>query len=149
MDEVFQRQYFFLFLETGFANIPTTFLVSCEVQTRCSKKLKYSEQYIRDHFSGTKVRILICSEYDAVFNFSCIASCNLTKSFTFSFIWFLVQESDYESFKQSTWTLYASEILLFKVFINACKLTNKIPVDWSFFLGVWHSVKSFSVTVTD
>ena len=31
--------------------------------------LKYSEQSIRDHLSGTKVRNWIGSEYDAVFNF--------------------------------------------------------------------------------
>ena len=79
----------FLFLGAGFPDIPPTFLISCEVQTRYSKILKYSEQYIRDYLSGTKVRIWIGSEYDAVFNFSCIASCNLTKSFTFSFISFL------------------------------------------------------------
>ena len=71
---------FFLFLGAGFANIPPTFLVSCEVQTKYSEILKYSEQYIRDHLSGTRVRIWIGSEYDAVFNFSCIALCNLTKA---------------------------------------------------------------------
>ena len=80
----------FPFLGAGFANILPTFLISCEVQTRYSKILKYSEQYIRDHLSGTKVRIWICSEYDAVFNFSCIALCNLTKSFTLSSISFLL-----------------------------------------------------------
>ena len=63
----------FPFLGAGFANISPTFLVSCEVQTRYLKILKYSEQYIRDHLSGTKVRIWIGSEYDAVFNFSCTA----------------------------------------------------------------------------
>ena len=67
-------------------NISPMFLISCEVQTRYSKTLKYSKQYIRDHISGTKVRIWICSEYDAVFDFFCIASCHLTKSFTCSFI---------------------------------------------------------------
>ena len=56
----------FPFLGAGFANIPPTFLISCEVQTRYSKILKYSEQYIRDHLSGTKVRIWTGSEYDAV-----------------------------------------------------------------------------------
>ena len=44
---------------------------------------------------------------------------------------------------------YASEILLLKVFINACKLTGELPIDWSFFLGVWYSVNSFSVCLTD
>ena len=120
----------------GFANIPRTFLISCEVQRRYSRKLKYCEQYIRDHLSGTKVRMWICSEYDAVFSFSCIALCNLTKSFTFSFISFSSHESDSESFKQSNCTLYASEILLYKVFTNACKLTGEMPTDRSFFLGV-------------
>ena len=48
-------------------------------------------------------------------------------------------------FKQSTWALYASEISLFNFFINACKLTGELPIDWSFFLGVWHSVNSLSV----
>ena len=60
----------FPFLGADFANIPPTFLISCEVQTRYSKILKYSEQYIRDHLSGAKVRIWIgYSEYDAVFIF--------------------------------------------------------------------------------
>ena len=71
------------------------------------------------------------------------------QAFTFSFISFLSQDLDSESFKQSTCTLYASEILFFKVFINACKLTGEMPIDWSFFLGVWHSVNSLSVSVTD
>ena len=76
----------FSFLAACFANIPPTFLISFEVQTRYSKTFRYSQQYIRDHLSGTKLKIWICSEYDAVFNFSCIASCNQTNSFTFYFI---------------------------------------------------------------
>ena len=76
----------FPFLGAGFANIPPDFLISCEVQTRYLKTLKYSEQYIRDHLSGTKVSIWNCSEYDAVFNFPCITLSNLTKSFRFSLI---------------------------------------------------------------
>ena len=64
----------FPFLRAGFANIPSIFLISCEVQTRYSKILRYSEQYTQDHLSGSEVRIWIGSEYDAVFNFSCIAS---------------------------------------------------------------------------
>ena len=119
----------FLFVGAGFANISPTFLTSCEVQTRYSKILKYSEQYIQDHLSGTKVRIWIRSEYDAVFSFSFIASCNLTKAFTFSYMSFLSRESDPELFKQSTCTFYASEILLFKVSINAYKLTGEMPID--------------------
>ena len=39
-DEVFQWWYFFLFLGASFANIPPTFLISREVQTRYSKTLK-------------------------------------------------------------------------------------------------------------
>ena len=70
----------FPFLGAGFANISPTVLVSCEVQTRYSKTPKHSEQYIREHLSGTKVKIWICSEYDVIFNFSCSALCNLTKS---------------------------------------------------------------------
>ena len=73
----------FHFSGAGLANISPTFLISCEVQTRYSKILKYFEQHIRDHLSGSKVRIWIGSEYDAVYDFSCIASCNLTKTFTF------------------------------------------------------------------
>ena len=57
----------FPFLGVGFANISPTFLISCEVQIRHLKTLKYSEQYIRDPLSGTEVRIWVCSEYDAVF----------------------------------------------------------------------------------
>ena len=74
----------FSFLGADFANIPPTFLTSFEVQRRYSKILKYSELCIRDHLSGTKVRIWTCSEHDAVFSFSCIAMCNLTKLFTFT-----------------------------------------------------------------
>ena len=85
------------------------------------------------YFSG----IWICSEYDAVFNSSCIASCNQTKSFTFSFTSFLSQESDSESFKQSTCTFYPSEILLFKVFINAC-------VSWEV---KWQLIGAFSLVL--
>ena len=51
-------------------------MILCEVQTRYSWILKYFEQYIEDHLSGTKVKIWIGSDYDAVFNFSCIASCS-------------------------------------------------------------------------
>ena len=121
-DEVFKWWYFFPFLGASFSSIPSSYLISYEVQTRYWKTLKYSEQYIRDHLLGTKVRIWICSEYDAVFSFSCITSCNLTKSFTFSFTSFLSKESYSKSFKQSTCTLYASEILLFKIF--------KMRVSW-------------------
>ena len=135
-DEVFQWRWFFLFLEAGFVNIPRTFLVSCEVQTRYSKTLKSSEQYIPDHLSGTKVRIWIGSEHDAVFNFSCIASWNLTKTFTFYCMAVLSQESDSELFKQSTCAFYASKILLWNI---------AFPIDRSFFLGVWHSVNSLSL----
>ena len=46
-------------------------------------------------------------------------------------------------------TLYASEILLFKFFINACKLTGEMLIDWSFFLDICHSVNSLLVFVTD
>ena len=143
---MFQWWLLFLFSGAGFA---ITILISCKVQTRYSRILKYSEQYIRDHLSGTKVKIWIGSEYDAVFDFSCIASRNLTKIFTFFCMSFLSQESDSEIFKQSTCTFYASEILLFKVFINACKLVGEVPIDWSFFFVVWHSVNSLSVSVTD
>ena len=79
----------FPFLGAIFANIPPTFLILCEVQIRYSKTLKYSEQYIRDHLPGAKVGIWIGSEYDAAFNFSCTASCNLTKTFFFSCMSFL------------------------------------------------------------
>ena len=121
----------FPFLGTGFANIlPKVF------QTRYSKILKYSEQYIWDHLSGTKVRIWIGSEHDAVFNFSCIASWNLTKTFTFYCMAVLSQESDSELFKQSTCAFYASKILLWNI---------AFPIDRSFFLGVWHSVNSLSL----
>ena len=89
LDEVFQWWYFFLFLGAGFANIAPAFSISCESQTKYSKLLKYSEQYILDHLSGSKVRIWIGSEYDAVFSFYWIASCNLTKTFTFFCISFL------------------------------------------------------------
>ena len=61
----------FSFLVAGFANILPAFSILWEVQTRYSKALKYSEQYIiQYHLSGTKVIIWICFEYDAVFNFS-------------------------------------------------------------------------------
>ena len=59
----------FSFLGAGFTNISPICLISCEVQTRYSQALKYSEQYIRDQLSGNKVSIWICFEYYAVFNF--------------------------------------------------------------------------------
>ena len=43
-DEVFQCWKFLLFLGVGFANIPLTVLISCEVPIMYSKTLKYSEQ---------------------------------------------------------------------------------------------------------
>ena len=52
-------------------------------------------------------------------------------------------------FFQTVTLYYPSEILLFKVFIDACKLTGEMPIDWSFFLGVWYSVNPLSVSVTD
>ena len=110
----FSGNSFSFFLGAALANIPPTFLISCEVQTSNSKTLKYSEQYIRDHLSGAKVRTWIFYEYDAVFNFSCVASRSLTKPFTFSFISFLSWESDSAFFKHSTCTLYVSEIMLLK-----------------------------------
>ena len=61
------------------------------LSSRYTRILKYSEQYIWDHLSSTKVRIPICSECDAVFNFSCIASSNLAQSFTFSFTFFIIR----------------------------------------------------------
>ena len=76
----FSDDSFSFFSGTSFANISPTFLISCEVQTRI---LKYSEQYIRDHLSGTKLRIWIGSEYDAVFHFSCIAL-SLTKIYLYT-----------------------------------------------------------------
>ena len=126
----------FLFTGAGFANISRTFLISCEVQTRYSRILKYSEQYIRDHLSGAEVGIWIGFEYDSVLIFFCIATDNLTKTFIFFCMSFLLQESDSELFKQSTCTFYSSEIFLFKVFINACKVTVEMTIDWSFSLGV-------------
>ena len=146
---MFEWWYLFLFSGAVFANISATFLISCEVQTRYSRISKYSEQYIWDHLPGAKVRIWIGSEYDAVFYFSFTASCNLTKTFTFFSMSFLSQESDSKLFKQSTCTFYTSEILLFKVFINACQLAGETPIDWTFFLGVWHLVNSLSLSLTD
>ena len=124
----------FPFVRSRFANISPTFLISCEVQMILTI-LRYSEQYIRDHLSGTKVRICTGSEYDAVFDFSCIASNNLTKTFTsfcMSFLWY---ESDSELFKQSTCTFYASEILLFKFFINSWSWQVKCKLIGAFSLG--------------
>ena len=81
----------FPFLGAYFSNIPPTLFISCEVQTRCSKASKCSEQYIRAYLSGTKVRIWICSGYDAAFNFSCIALCSLTKPLTLFYIIFIIR----------------------------------------------------------
>ena len=50
----------FPFLGAGFANIPPTFLISYEVQTRYLKTLEYSDQYVKNHLSDTKARIWIC-----------------------------------------------------------------------------------------
>ena len=57
----FSDDSFFHFLGACFPYIPTTFWISCEVQTRYSITLKYSEQYIQDHISEAKVRVSICS----------------------------------------------------------------------------------------
>ena len=78
-----------------------------------------------------------------------IASRNLIKTFTFFCMSFLSYESHSELFEQSNFTFYASTILPFKVFINASKLTGEMAIDWSFFLGVWHSVNSLSASLTD
>ena len=59
----------FPFLGAGSTKIPPTFLISCKVQIRYSKTLKYSEHYIRHHLPRTKVSNWISSENDAVFNF--------------------------------------------------------------------------------
>ena len=50
----------FPFLGARFANmLPPTFLSSLAVLARYSETLEYSEQYFRDHLSGTKERIWI------------------------------------------------------------------------------------------
>ena len=59
------------------------------------------------------------------------------QSHSLSLSYHFYHKNQTESFKQSTRTLYAFELLLFKRFINACKkLTGVIPVDWTFSLGV-------------
>ena len=116
----------FTLLGAGCPNIPPTFFISCESQTRYSKTLKFSEQYIRDHLSGTKERIWICSDYDAVSSFFlyCLVQPNQVIHLRTMYIIRIRQ-----SFKQSTCTLYASEIFLFKVFMNVCRLTGEMPID--------------------
>ena len=49
----------FPFSGAGFANTPSTFLISYEIQTRYSKIIICFEQYIWDHLQGTKTRICI------------------------------------------------------------------------------------------
>ena len=138
----------FPFLGAGFANIPLTFFISCEVQAKYSKTLKYAEQYIRDHLSDTKVRFgFVLNMILFLIFLHCLVQPNQAMHFIFHII-FIIRIRLW-IFKQSTCTLYASEISLFKVFINACKLTGEMQIDWSFFLGVWHSVNSLSVSVTD
>ena len=139
----------FPFLGAGFAHIPPAFLVSCEVQTRYSKTLKCSERYIGDHLSGTKVKIWIFSEYDAAFNLFLHYLLNPYQVIHFLLHIIFIKRIRPWVFKQSTCTLYASKISLFNVFINECKLTVEIPIHCSFFHGVWHSVNSLSVFVTD
>ena len=58
----------FPFLGAFFTNIAPTFLISCEIK-RYSKTLTYYEPHIWDHLEGMKVKIWICSEYDAVLIF--------------------------------------------------------------------------------
>ena len=122
----------FPFLGAGFANISPTFLISCEVQTRYSKTLKYSEQYIRDHLSGTKVRIWICSEYDAVFNF--FLHCLVQPKQVFDFLFHIKNQA--LNFQAVNLYFVCFEISLFKVFINTCKLTDEMSIDLSFFFVV-------------
>ena len=46
--------------------------------------------------------------------------------------------------------MYASETSLSIVFVNSVhKLTGEMPINWSFFLDVRHSVNSLSVSLTD
>ena len=77
----------------------------------------------------------------------CLVQPNQVIQFLFHIIF--IMRTDSESFKQLTCTLYASEILLFKVFINPCKLAGEKSIDWSFFLGVWYLVNSLSLSVID
>ena len=86
------NQYKILLSYKGFCKLQFLFMYSSSKTfvTRWSVSVMIAfEQYIRDHLSGTKVRIWIGLEYDAVFNFSCIASCYLTKIFTFFCMSFL------------------------------------------------------------
>ena len=81
----------FSFLGAGFANILPTFLILCEIQTRYSKTLKYSQQYIWDNLLGTKVRIWIFSEYDAFCQFflHCLVQTNQVIDFLFHIIFII------------------------------------------------------------
>ena len=65
----------------------------------------------------------------------CLMQPNQFIHFLFNII--LSQESDSESFKQSTCTFYPPEILLFKVFINAC-------VSWEV---KWQLIGAFSLVL--
>ena len=98
-----------------------------------------------------------------VFTFRCFSleavcsSCKLQSFFTYSFthttivflfkylptgnvifinVYYQIKCFSGDSFSFLLATLYAPEISLFKVFMNASKLTGEMPIDRSFFLSI-------------
>ena len=106
------------------------------------KELKYSEQYIQ---VPSKNWDLFWIWYCFQSSLHCLVQPNQFIHFLFHMI-FIIRIRLFTFF---TYTFYASEILLYKVFINACKLAVEMPIDWSYFLCVWHPVNPLSVSVTD
>ena len=122
-------------------------MISCEVQTRI---VKYSEQYIRDHLSGTKLRIWIGSEllihldneHLFTFNFTMMFHQYCT-TFTFSTLknitkhLFIMQHMVIPFPSHVEVLLYtsspslskSSKFLILKFFVKCCKLylVIKIP----------------------
>ena len=139
----FSGDSFSFFSRANFTNIPPTFLISCDFNKVFKDNKIFStvilRPFIRYHGKNLDLfQIWCCFQ----FLLHCLMQTNQVIHFLFHII-FVVR------IKQLPCTLYDSEILLFKFFIDACRLTDEMPIDRSFFLRVWHSANSLSISVTD
>ena len=141
----------FPFLRTGLANIPPTFFY---LMRTLNKVLKNIKVFWAVHLRPFTIWIWIWLEFGFVLNMMLFLifpalPCATYQSHSLSLSYHFYHKIQTLNFQTVNLYFYASEILLFTVFINACKLTGELPIDWSFLLGVWHSVNWLSVSVTD
>ena len=92
-----------------------------------SRMLKNSELYIRDHLSGTKVTIWIDSEYDAVFDFSCVASWPFIRYQGNNLDWFWIW-CCFRFFYMKNWKNYESYVVW--NLISGCQTQEKYWVEY-------------------